>query len=216
MQWPLLDNVSDEVRSSVLRAATRRRYRRGETLFHEGDRGDTLHLLASGYVAIRVSNPDGDVATLNVLSPGSCIGELALVTALDRRSATAVALVDVETLALHRRDFDDLCRREPRVERFIVNLLAARVRELSARLLDVSHLSAEKRVCRRLHELLPVFGVDGVVTVPMTQEELATIAGTTRPTANRVLRDLVEQGVLRLGRGRIEVLDRDRLALAAS
>ena len=46
-----------------------------------------------------------------------------------------------------------------------------------------------------------------VVTIPLTQEDVADMAGTTRPTANKVLRSGEEKGVLRISRGRIEVLD---------
>jgi hypothetical protein len=50
-------------------------------------------------------------------------------------------------------------------------------------------------------------GHERAVLVPLTQEHLATLAGTTRPTVNRVLREMQDDGAVRLGRGRIEITD---------
>lgn len=77
--WLLLADLDDSARRAFLARAVRRRFRRGETLFHEGDPGDTLHLLAKGRVVVRVSTPLGDVAALVVLGPGQSFGEVALV-----------------------------------------------------------------------------------------------------------------------------------------
>src|SRR6476660_2554179 len=91
VDWPILDVLSDEERQSFLRACRRRRFARNEVIFHEGDPGDTLHLIARGHVAIRVTTPLGDVATLRVLEPGEFFGELAVVSPA-ARNATALAI----------------------------------------------------------------------------------------------------------------------------
>ena len=56
---------------------------------------------------------------------------------------------------------------------------------------------------------------EDAIRIRLTQEDLATLAGTTRPTANKVLRELERDGVLELGRGRILVLSLERLASRA-
>jgi CRP-like cAMP-binding protein len=63
----------------------RRRFDKGEVIFHEGDPGDTMHLLAKGHVAVRVTTPLGDVATLLILKPGDFFGEVALVSPAPQR-----------------------------------------------------------------------------------------------------------------------------------
>ncbi len=103
MEWPLLPSLSEVERREVLTLARRRRFRRGEVIFHEGDPGDTLHLIDRGHVAMRVTTPRGDVATLLVEGPGSHFGELALVSESGTRNSTVVALGATETLSLHRR-----------------------------------------------------------------------------------------------------------------
>ena len=88
------------------------------------------------------------------------------------------------------------------------------VRRLAVQLVDALYVPIEKRVWRRLLELTQVFEERDAVTtaIPLTQEELAQVVGTTRPTLNRLLRDGEQAGILLIGRGRLEVLDRSALA----
>src|SRR5271163_2421510 len=128
MEWALLRPLSEEERREVLRLALRRRFRRGEILFHEGDPGDTLHLIDQGHVAMRVTTPLGDVATLIVEGPGGYFGELALVSEKGTRNSTVVALDPVETLSLHRDQFEELRRTYESFDRMLVAALADEVR----------------------------------------------------------------------------------------
>jgi CRP-like cAMP-binding protein len=209
VDWDLFQGMDDDDRRRILARCQRRRYPKGQVLFHQGDLGDTLHLLAKGRCAVRLTSSLGDTATLTVLGPGEVFGEHALIAPASRRTASVVALEDVETLAMRGDDFEALRRSHPHVERFLVAILARQVQRLSARLVEALYTAAEVRVLRRLDELLDVFDGDGIV--PVTQDELASMAGTARPTVNRVLRSAHEQGWLVLGRGRIVVVDRDRL-----
>ncbi|MEY2423266.1 MAG: family transcriptional regulator, cyclic receptor protein [Acidimicrobiaceae bacterium] len=216
MDHTILQDLSEDDRRRVLAATNRRRFSKGATLFYEGDPGESLHLLDKGRVAIRVSTPLGDVGTLSVLGPGESFGEQALVDETSKRSATAVAMDTVETLTLDRVAFDELRKGHPSIDQVLVRTLAEQVRRLSTLVIEALYLPAETRLLRRLSELASLFASgDAEVLVPITQEELSTMAGTTRPTANRVLRAGVDQGYVRLERGRIVVLDRERLAKAA-
>lgn len=215
--WELLSTLSDEDRRRVLSTARRRRYGRREILFHEGDPGDTLHLVDSGRVAARITTPLGDVATLAVLGPGDVMGELALVGGGGRRSATAMALEKTETLALHRDEFEELRRSHPSVQALLVAALAAQVHRLSGLLVEALYVPADKRVTRRLVDLCEVYadGSSGGVEIAVTQEDLASLAGTSRATANRVVGELEQAGALAVSRGRVTVVDAAVLARRA-
>ena len=215
VEWPILDVLSDDERQSFLRACRRRRFARNEVIFHEGDPGDTLHLIARGHVAIRSTTPLGDVATLRVLEPGEFFGELAVVSPA-ARNASAISVDTVETLAVHRNEFDDLRQRHPRVDRLLVEALTTEIRRLSIQLLDALYVPVERRVWRRLSELARVFGDDGdEPIVPLTQADLAQVVGTTRPTVNRLLREGEAAGVIRITRGRVQIVDAEALARRA-
>src|SRR5580692_1769000 len=204
--------LEEPVRREVLAVAAWRRFDRGVVLFHEGEAGGSLHVLMRGRVAVRVMTPDGDTATLNVIGPGAAFGELSLLGPAAQRTATVQAIEPAQTLVLQRADFERLRRSYPSVDRLMVDYLAAQVRRLSERLTEALCFEARIRVLRRLLELDSVFE-RGPVAV--TQEEIATMAGTTRPTVNRVMQDLAEAGIVELGRGRFTVADPAALARAA-
>ena len=211
MEFDLL-GLEDPVRREVLAVAAWRRYDRGVVLFHEGEAGGSLYVLMRGRVAVRVTTPDGDTATLNVIGPGAAFGELSLLEPATVRTATVQAIEPVQTLVLRQADFERLRRSYPSVDRLLVDYLAAQVRRLSERLTEALCFEARTRVLRRLLDLDTVFDSG---PVPVTQEEISTMAGTTRPTVNRVMQDLAETGIIELRRGRFMVVDSTALARAA-
>ncbi len=215
----LLAPLSASERSEVLAAAVTRNFRRGETVMREGEPGESLHLVRSGTLAVRVSTPAGATATLTVISAGSSFGELALLGPGHVRTATVIALEPAETLALTRSAFEALRRSHPAVERVVTEALAQRVQELSSALLEALYVPVDRRIVARLVDLGRIYGGgagSGEVTVPITQDDLAEMAGTTRPTTNQVLQRLADEGVLRLGRGRIELVDLESLRTRAA
>lgn len=185
-------------------------------IFHEGDPGDTMHLIVQGHVAVRVTTLLGDVAMLRVLRPGEFFGELAVISP-GPRNATVVALVRTETLGISKDHLDSMRARGPAVDAVVIEALATEVRRLAGALTEALYAPSDKRLFRRLSDLMDSFGGDTgpASVIPLTQEELAQLAGVTRPTANRILKQAEEDGVVRVSRGRVEVLDPQRLAKKA-
>lgn len=203
--------LPEDERRALVTTARRRRFQRRDTVFHEGDPGETLHVIVSGLVSIRVTTPLGDIVTLTVLGPEECFGELAAIGHGALRSASAVATTALETLSIGRAQLDELRARLPGVDRFLIEVLAQQVRRLDEHLLEALYVAADKRILRRLLLLRDICGDDDQVALPFTQEEIASMAGTTRPTVNRVLTHLREEGLVELGRGHITVMDRAAL-----
>jgi CRP/FNR family transcriptional regulator, cyclic AMP receptor protein len=204
MEWPLFAGLPPQDVERVVAASRRRTFGKGEVVFHRGDPGDSLHLVVSGRFAVRVMTPVGDVATLGIRGPGESFGEMALVHPESRRAATVQALEPAETRALAYSQVEQL---RPAVDRMLVALLAEDVRRNGELLLDALYIPAERRVLRRLLELgSPVL---------LTQEELAQLAGTSRATVNRVLREEEKRGTVELTRGRITVTDADTIRRTA-
>jgi CRP-like cAMP-binding protein len=204
----LFDVLSDAERRDVVQRARRRSFKAGEVVFHEGDSGDTLHIIESGLVAIRGTTPLGDVTMFAVLAAGETFGEVALALEERERSASAVALAPARTLALHRRDVDELRGSVPALGRALEVALALTVRRLSTRLLEANYVATDTRVARRLVELARIVDdvSDGAV-IPFTQDDLAGLAGTTRQTVNKVLQELRAAGAIDLGRSRVVITD---------
>ena len=203
----LLDTLDEAEQRQVLAVARRRRFKRNEVVFHDGDPGDTLHLIIRGYFAIRITTPEGNQAMIRVFGPGDFFGELAMLSPGQRRGS-AVSLEEGETLSLHREDFQILRTTIPRINDVLTGALVSAVRRDSASLIEALYVPVERRIWLRLTDLVELFGGDSPVVIPLTQDDIAQLAGTTRPTANRILRAGEEQGVLHLTRGRVEIHDR--------
>jgi len=210
--FALLDGVAPRDAEELLSRGRRRHFSAGEVVFHAGDPADTLHFVREGRFAVRMTTEFGDVATLNVVGPGDAFGELALLTPGAPRSATVAALEKAETLSVHQIDFARLRSERPETDALMVGILAARVRALSGQLVDALYVPAETRVRRRLLDAAAAFGqTEAGAVVPLTQEELASLAGTSRATANKVLREEQERGALKLTRGKTTILDPEGL-----
>jgi CRP/FNR family cyclic AMP-dependent transcriptional regulator len=212
VDWPLLaDLPSGDVRE-LLSVARRRTFEKGEVVFHRDDPAESLHLIVRGRFAARVATQVGDSVLLDVLGPGQAFGELALLLPGERRSATVSALESGETRSVFRDDFARLQQSHPGVKDVLLRLLAEQVRRTSDRIVEAHHMDADTRVRRRLCELAKTYGdTDGEPVVPLTQDDLAAMAGTSRATVNRVLRDEEKRGTVALQRGRVKVIDAESI-----
>jgi len=177
-------------------------------LFHQGDPGDTVHLIGSGQVAVRVLTPRGDVATLAMVGAGDTVGELSVLPGGYSRTATVVAVIQTETLSISRARLEIIRRENVTVDHFFLELLARRIQSLDALLAEALFLPAETRVIRRLVEIAALGGSIGAAAmVNLTQDDLASLAGTSRETVNRVLGVAEKAQLLKRHRGRIEMLN---------
>jgi CRP/FNR family transcriptional regulator, cyclic AMP receptor protein len=195
----------------LLSIARRRTFRKGEVVFHRDDLAESLHLVLRGRFAVRITT-SGESALLDVLGPGDAFGELALLLPDARRSATMEALEEGETRSVFRDDFARLQVEHPGVQDVLLRLLAQQLARASDRLVEAHYTDAESRVRRRLCELGERYATgEGEAVVPLTQEDLADMAGTSRATVNRVLRDEERRDIVELARGRIRVRDLEGL-----
>ncbi|MGF1647518.1 MAG: Crp/Fnr family transcriptional regulator [Kineosporiaceae bacterium] len=205
-------DLPDPVRAAVLGAARRRRYEGGSLLLRQGDDALSLLVIESGRIAVRFGTPTGESVILAVMGAGEVVGELGLVDPGHERTASVVAIDDVVAWALRHDSVEHLRREHTGVDDFLLAVMARQVRRLTLMVAEALYVPAEQRVARRLSEAADAFaepgaGPDAGVTVPLTQEELAHLAGTSRSTANQALKSLERRHLVRVARGRVELLD---------
>ena len=204
MELSLLGDLEPAQRQSLLARCVARRFGRRQVIFHHGDPSDGMHVVNSGRVMIRISTPSGEEACLTVSGPGETVGEQSLLVEGGRRSASAIALEPVETMFLSRALFVALRADDAALDKVMLNVLTMRVLRLTDQLVEALFVQASTRVLHRVADAAGLYG-DGMI--PLTQEEIASMAGCTRPTVNRTLRRAEEAGMVDLARGRIRVLD---------
>lgn len=212
MEWSLLADVPPTEARELLRIARRRRFARNEVVFHRDDPGDSVHLIQKGHFSIRVMTPLGDTATVALRGPGESFGEMALVSDSHRRTATVTALEEAETFAVYREEFNRLRMEHPAINDVLLRFLVSEVRSLNERLLEALYIPVERRVLRRLVEAARLYNG---AEIALTQEAIAELAGTTRSTANQVLREEEKRGTIELLRGRTRIVDLEALQARA-
>jgi CRP/FNR family transcriptional regulator len=211
-----VDDATLGVCASTLRA---HRYRKGETIFHQGDPGDSLYIIETGSVKIVLPTPDGaEGAIIATLVRGDFFGELALLDSAPH-SATAVAMEPTETQILHRDRFDELVETQPQLRRALFGGLVAELRRLTGHVEELHFLDLPGRLASRIvrlaREKQPEQVTDVRLDWPFTQSDLAAMIGGTRQTVNRLLADMTAQGLIRLERDSLIIPDLERLAGAA-
>jgi CRP-like cAMP-binding protein len=217
---PLFAGLDADGLTSMTRGMRVRRFRRGETIFHLGDPGDALFIVMAGSIKITLPADSGDEAILATLRPGDFFGELALLDGAPR-SATAVAIEATETYILPRDQFRVLIATEPVMREALLATLAAEVRRLTNHVEELHFLDITGRLASRLARLAAESGArrlaDGSVQLagPLTQGDLAAMIGCTRQSVNKLLGMFSEEGLIRLDRDRIVILDLEGLARSA-
>ena len=208
-----LDPIALERVASGMRS---RRFRRGEVIFHLGDPGDALFVIVSGDVKISLPSETGDEAILATLRAGDVFGELALLDGAPR-SATATALSPTETVVLPRDRFRELIATEAPVRDALLASLAGELRRLTTHVEELHFLDITGRLAARLVRLTNDGGTplpDGSIRLrtTLTQADLASMVGCTRQSVNKLLGQFTDDGLLRLDREGIVIVDLAGLA----
>lgn len=207
-QLPLFAGVDDRTLSDVVWRFQRRAYRPGEYIMHEGEQPPGLFFVLSGRVRLSCTAPDGREQVLAMVEGGEIFNAVPL---FDGRPnpATARAMSPVQCLLLPRDELMHLIYHYPDLALALLRELAGQLRELVVLVEDLAFRSVRERLARQLLRE----AAEG--TAELTHQELAERTGTVREIAGRALRQLAQEGLVRLERGRVIVLDREGLACLA-
>jgi CRP-like cAMP-binding protein len=199
---------------AVVDVTVPRSFGTGETVFREGDAGDTCYVVRTGQTRAIREHSDGRSITLATFGPGEIFGELAMFDD-ERRSATIEAIEDTEVVAILGSDMRRLLRSHPDIAVKMLSALARRLRDTNERLARQSFQTVQSRVASVLADLVAAARTQGAgesdVLITATQSDLAQMAGSSRESASRFLAVLERAGVITQGRGRLIVHDPARL-----
>ena len=198
-----------------------RRYPRGSLLFAEGDAATEVLVVREGSVKILLASLGGREVVLDVMEPGDLLGELSAIDA-GERSATAIALTNVEVLAIPQAAFQHRLVGDPALTLYLLRTLAARMRGASRRQLEFGSSDALGRLCHRLLELIDRqdqaanAGATRTVTVPMSQHDLAAWAGLSREAVVKAIHTMKRLGWIETSGRQITVLELDAMTRRAN
>jgi CRP/FNR family transcriptional regulator, cyclic AMP receptor protein len=210
---PLFSELSREELERISRVSVARSFPAGVRVFHEGDHSDACYLVRKGDLRVTREHPDGRAIALATLGAGDIFGELAMLDG-EARSASVETLTDSELLALPAADVRRLLADHPGISVKLIAALTKRLRETNERVARQSFQTVPSRVAGVLNQLIAEesasAGRQGI-TIRMTQADLAQLAGTSRESVSRFLATLERAGVVRVGRGRVTLVEPRRL-----
>lgn len=216
--WPrssFLGQLSDDTLRAVLRMGTRRRHSAGEVIIQEGAQSDYALVLLSGLYKVVGLTEDGREALLAVRIGGDLVGELGLADG-ELRSASVRAAGEGEVIRIGEREYRTLLSTYADANQAVSRAMAAKLRSATRRRVDFATCPVPVRLARVLQELAMRHGTrqnDKIqIEMALTQDELATLVGTTSPTIHRVLTSLRKGDILDTGYRRIDILDEQQLA----
>ena len=214
----LFQGVPPEAAQSLARSLDYGDFARGETVFVEGEQGDTVFIVLSGKVKIGRRAADGRENMLSVMGPSDMFGELSLFDP-GPRTATASVLTDARLASLAHSALRPWLAEHPEFAEQLLRVLARRLRRTNDALADLIFTDVPGRVAKALLGLAERFGTqegDGVrVHHDLTQEELAQLVGASRETVNKALADFASRGWMRVESRAVTIVDADRLARRA-
>ncbi|WP_062209262.1 Crp/Fnr family transcriptional regulator [Streptomyces sp. NBRC 109706] len=203
---PFLACLDEQEREELLALGPKVTYRARSELIREHEPSSHVHLVVSGRLMVTAGSPNGYVALLALRRPGDVLGESAALTGR-ARSATVTALEMAECVLVGRDAFLDFLARRPAAHRKLSALLVERVRAGDRRALELASMTVRERLAALLLDLARSHSErteDGLLlTVPLSQQELAGSVGASREAIVRLLTEFRGSGVLVTARRRM-------------
>lgn len=207
---PFFSQLSPDELERLTQSLRRKRFPRGEVIFHEDDPGNALYIVVSGSVKIVRRAEDGRELILSLITPGNYFGELSLLDG-EPRSADAIAVEASELLLLPRDQFFRVLEESPGAAIRMLGTLSRRyVRHLTDVVEDATFLDVAGRLGRVLIHLSDSRAAHEP-RVALTQSDLAAMVGATRESVNKWLGNFERRGWIKRDKGDIVLLERQAL-----
>ena len=192
----------------LARLSVERSFNEGDFIFWEEDAPELFYIIAQGRIKVIKHASSGKEFIVAFFSEGDMFGEVA-VFENKPYPASAQAIAETKVVGIKQADFLKFLSQRPQVALRIINILGGRLREAQTRLSDFAGERVDQRVFRILLMLYSKIGKE----LPFTRQEIADMAGTTTETAIRIISRLITASIIKSGRGRISILDENRLRL---
>lgn len=176
-----------------------RTYPKGVYVFYEGEPGDGFYFVKKGKLKLTKLLPDGKEKILHFVQDGDIFAELLLFDG-GPFPASAQTMVESQVGVIRNADMEKLLRDNPDISWRILRVLSRRLRQAVEQMRDMAFRDAYGRLAGGLLSLAQEYGVqtpEGLkIDLPLSQQELANLTGTSRETVARILGQWKRDGLL--------------------
>ncbi len=204
-----LAEASDRLRAMLSAQATEISLEQGETLFEQGDEGDSLYALSEGTLEVSFLAMSGRKLSLSLMKPGEIFGEIAL---FDNgpRTATIAAAEPSRVLRVRRSDVMNQIRQHPDLAVDLIRLAGLRMRWMGSQMNEQVFLPMPIRLARKLLHLSGLQD-DPAKRITLSQSELAEFVGATREAVSKTISTWKRDNVVEASRGGLMIHDFEAL-----
>lgn len=205
---PIFSNLDEEEMMEVARITFSKKYKKGEMIYMNGDKGDKLYVIHRGRVKITRFTSSGKEQVIRVLGPGEFMGELSIFSQ-STMTDNAEALEDIDMCIIQGENLKKLVAKYPHIGFKIMEELSNRLEKAEKLIENISLHSVEKRLAKTL---LSMKDERGNVNLNMSKRDLASLMGMSQETLSRKLTAFVELNIIKLeGHRRIIILNQQAL-----
>ncbi|MGI6285450.1 Crp/Fnr family transcriptional regulator [Neomoorella humiferrea] len=213
-QVPVFADLSPEELQHIASLALVRRYRKNMYIFMQGEPGDAIYFVKKGAIKLFQVLEDGREKILHFVREGEIFAEVLLFEG-GPYPATAETLEDSEVGIIRNADMERLLSRHGEMAVKIIKVMSRRLRRAQEHIRDLALKGAYGRLASTLLQLAKDYGTpggDGVtIELNLSQQELASLIGTSRETVARILSDFKRLGAVGVERQRITILSPQKL-----
>lgn len=199
---PIFSSLSEEEIIKIARMTGHKTFKKGEILFLEGQKLDTLFIINEGKVKISRITKEGKEQIVHILNSGDFFGELSLFSDIENYNLNVYAISDVKICTLMKKDMKDIIMTNPEISLKILQVITKRLKETEELVQNLASKDAETRIAYMLLQFAEKYGVsrsNGLqINLPINREGMANYIGVTRETISRKLSKFEDLGIIAL------------------
>lgn len=208
---PIFRNLEPKQLLEVTGLIVRKKYKKGEMVFLDGDKLDGLYIINQGKIKVFKYTKEAKEQILYILTEGDFFGELSLISE-EEASYNVEAIEAVNMCLIRKSDFTQILKINPEITLKILEATSQRLSKLETLVQSLGTKNVEARIAQMLIELTEEFGIEKnnsiELTIPLTREDMANYIGVTRETISRKLSSLQDEGIVKLvGNKKIIIFD---------
>ena len=194
--------------------ASETKFKRGEYIFFEGESGDKFYIIKDGQVKLTKMIKNGDEQILNIFSNNDIIAEI---VAFDKGNypASAVTMTDTKVIVFDQSELEELILKHPSIGIKLLREMSGRLRRAQQNVRDLALKDSSARVAGLLIFLAEKYGKIKkekiILDISLTQQELASMIGSSRETVSRVLGNFEAEGLIKTSRKKIVIYKKEKI-----
>lgn len=211
---PFFSLLTERELELIDQIATEKDFKKGEYIFFESDPGEKFYIIKNGQVKLTKMIKNGDEQILNIFSDHDIIAEI---VAFDKGSypASAVTMAKTKTIVFEQDELENLILKHPSIGIKLLREMSNRLRRAQENVRDLALKDSAARVAGLIIFLAEKYGKKKnnniVLDISLTQQELASMIGSSRETVSRVLGQFENEGLIKTSRKKIKIFKTEKI-----